>query len=116
MKVKGGHFPSWEKLRSRLWTRGSCSPEPLVAFSELANFEKNVNQAIHKYNAYRWAGLAFRGAGRRRAGARVRVGHLREQEGSRAAGATAGARLPYSGGTWAELCEVPSVQFGRNTG
>lgn len=25
----------------------------LLHFSELANYEKNVNRAIHKYNAYR---------------------------------------------------------------
>lgn len=50
------------KLSSRLFTRGSYSPEPLVAFAELANFEKNVNQAIHKYNAYRWARAAFSGS------------------------------------------------------
>lgn len=30
------------------------SSSPLLSFSELANFEKNVSQAIHKYNAYRY--------------------------------------------------------------
>lgn len=25
----------------------------LIIFPELANYEKNVNRAIHKYNAYR---------------------------------------------------------------
>ena len=51
-------LPPSRKLGSCLFTRGSCSPGPLVAFSELANFEKNVNQAIHKYNAYRWDGAS----------------------------------------------------------
>lgn len=32
----------------------TCVLEPFVVFSELANFEKNVSQAIHKYNAYRY--------------------------------------------------------------
>lgn len=45
-----------------MFTRGSCSPDPLVAFSELANFEKNVSQAIHKYNAYRWDSAALAGS------------------------------------------------------
>lgn len=37
------------------WVAGvSLCLEPFVVFSELANFEKNVSQAIHKYNAYRY--------------------------------------------------------------
>lgn len=34
-----------------------CAPvysSSLLSFLELANFEKNVSQAIHKYNAYRY--------------------------------------------------------------
>lgn len=61
VSYKGARSPSGN-LSSRWFTRGSCSPQPLVAFAELANFEKNVNQAIHKYNAYRWDGAAFLGS------------------------------------------------------
>lgn len=39
-----------------LFTRAFC------CLSELANFEKNVSQAIHKYNAYRWDSAAFSGS------------------------------------------------------
>ncbi|EQB78700.1 polymerase (DNA directed), beta isoform 3-like protein [Camelus ferus] len=46
-------------------------PEKRTGKIELANFEKNVNQAIHKYNAYRWVGAAFSGTVRSRKAASV---------------------------------------------
>ena len=33
--------------------------DPLFITSELANYEKNVNRAMHKYNAYRKAAGAL---------------------------------------------------------
>ncbi|ERE92484.1 DNA polymerase beta [Cricetulus griseus] len=47
--------PPTPPSRDRSSPLRACSLELFVVFSELANFEKNVSQAIHKYNAYRKA-------------------------------------------------------------